>query len=61
MWEHIQAENKDIMQFVKDNSDRISTPKDNVDLCRSLGIGFPYPNGKLQNYQQKDIKVYLYE
>jgi len=61
MWEHIQAENKAIMQFVKDNSDRISTPKDNVDLCRSLGIGFPYPNGKLQNYQQKDIKVYLYE
>ena len=61
MWGHIQAENKDIMQFVKDNQDRISTPKDNVDLCRSLGIGFPYPNGKLQNYQQNDIKVYLYE
>ena len=61
MWEHIQAENKDIMQFVKDNPDRISTPKDNRDLCRSLGIGFPSPGGTLHNYQQKDIKVYLYE
>jgi len=61
MWEHIQAENKDIMQFVKDNPDRISTPKDNRDLCRSLGIGFPSPGGTLHNYQQNDIKVYLYE
>jgi hypothetical protein len=61
MWKNIQAENRDIMQFVKDNADRISTPKDNVDLCRSLGIDFPCPNGRLQNYEQKDIKVYLYE
>ena len=61
MWEHIQAENRDIMQFVKDNKYRITQPKDNVDLCRSLGIGFPCPNGRLQNYEQKDIKVYLYE
>jgi hypothetical protein len=61
MWRHIQAENKDIMEFVKDNSNRISKPKDNLDLCRSLRISFPSTNGRLHNYEHNDIKVYLYE
>ena len=60
MWEHIQAENKDIMQFVKDNKDRITKPKDNVDLCRLLEISFP-KKGRLHNYADKGIQVYVYK
>ena len=46
MWEHIQAENRDTMQFIKDNKDRITKPKDNVDLCRLLEISFPNNKGR---------------
>ena len=60
MWEHIQAENKDIMQFVKDNKDRITKPNDNVDLCRLLEISFP-KKGRLHNYTDKGIQVYVYK
>ena len=60
MWEHIQAENKDIMQFVKDNKDRITKPNDNVDLCRLLEISFP-KKGRLHNYADKGIQVYVYK
>tara|TARA_Y100000592_G_scaffold58363_1_gene91410 strand:+ start:261 stop:845 length:585 start_codon:yes stop_codon:yes gene_type:complete len=60
MWMHIQNENKDIMQFVKDNEKNISCPADNVDLCRELKISFPDTKGRIHNYAQKDIKVYLY-
>ena len=61
MWQHIQDENKDIMQFVKDNKDRIQSAKDNVDLCRMLKINFPDTKGRIHNYEQKDIKVYVYQ
>ncbi len=61
MWKHIQDENKDIMQFVKDNKDRIQSAKDNVDLCRMLKINFPDTKGRIHNYEQKDIKVYVYQ
>ena len=61
MWEHIQTENKDIMQFVKDNKDRISKPKDNVDLCRLLEISFPDTKGRIHNYADKGIQVYVYK
>ena len=44
MWEHIQHENRDTMQFIKDNKDKIHKPKDNVDLCRLLDISFPLNN-----------------
>lgn len=60
MWGHIQAENRDIMQFVKDNKDWISKPKDNVDLCRLLGIDFP-KKSRLHNYADKSIQVYVYK
>jgi hypothetical protein len=60
MWDHIQAENRDTMQFIKDNKDRITKPKDNVDLCRLLGISFPN-KGRLHNYAQKGIQVYVYK
>ena len=62
MWEHIRDENRDIMQFVKDNKDRITSPKNNIELCKSLNIA--PPRGEHQNfheYQPKDIQVYLYE
>jgi hypothetical protein len=61
MWSHIQSENRDIMQFVRDNADRITSPVDNVDLCRALEINFPDSKGRIHNYAQKDIKVYLYQ
>ena len=61
IWTHIQTENKDIMQFIKDNTDRILSPVDNVDLCRALEISFPDTKGRIHNYVQKDIKVYLYK
>ena len=58
---YIQAENRDIMRFVKDNAEKVISPVDNVDLCRALEITFPDTKGKIQNYSQKDIKVYLYK
>jgi hypothetical protein len=61
MWNHIQSENKDIMQFIKNNQDRVLCPKDNVDLCRALNISFPDTKGRIHNYEQNDIKVYLYK
>lgn len=71
MWQQIQSENKDIMQFVKDNKDRIQKPNDNVDLCRILNIDFPMTftlgksltkaKGRIHNYEQMDIKVYVYK
>ncbi len=60
MWQHIQAENKDIMQFIKNNQNRITNPVDNVDLCRLLEIKFPDTKGRIHNYAQKDTKVYVY-
>ena len=61
MWEYIQAENRDTMQFIKDNKDRITKPKDNVDLCRLLGISFPDNKGRIHNYEHKGIEVYVYK
>ena len=49
------------MQFVRDNANRITSPVDNVDLCRALEISFPDSKGRIHNYAQKDIKVYLYQ
>ena len=61
MWSHIQDENKCIMQFIKNNNERISRIKDNVDLCRILDVSFPSTKGRIHNYEQKDIKVYVYK
>ena len=61
MWDHIQAENRDTMQFIKDNKDRITKPKDNVDLCRLLEISFPNTKGRIHNYAQKGIQIYVYK
>ena len=60
MWLHIQHQNANIMQFVKDNNHRITTPKDNIELCQQLEITFP-TDTDTHNYLQKDIKVYVYK
>ena len=62
MWEHIQQENKDTMQFIHDNSERITSPSDNVELCKTIDIA--PPKGKhqnLQDYKEKGIQVYVYK
>jgi len=58
MWNHIQQENKDIMQFVKDNQQKITTVENSQELCKVLGIAQPYTN--IRNYTTNDIKVYVY-
>ena len=60
MWTHIQNENKDIMDFVKDNSERITSPKDNAELCKELNIMYPKNTSK-HDYMERDIKIYLYK
>ena len=62
MFEHIQAENKDTMQFIKDNSKRISRAGNNVELCKMIDI--KSPRGEHQNlhdYNSKGIQVYVYK
>ena len=61
MWEQIQSENKDTMQFIKNNSKRITRINDNVDLCRILEISFPNNKGRIHNYADKGIQVYVYK
>ena len=62
MWEHIQAENKDTMQFIKYNKDRITKPTNNVELCKSLNIATPKGERQtLHNYETKGIQVYVYK
>ena len=60
MWQHIQAENRDTMQFIKDNNDRITQPKDNKELCDLLEISYPTAASD-HNYKQKGIQVYVYK
>jgi hypothetical protein len=61
MWEHIQQENKDTMQFIHDNSDRVSRVKDNTELCKLLDISFPTKESKIHTYAEKGIQVYVYK
>ena len=60
MWSNIQSENRDIMQFIKNSQSRFICSNDNDDLCRALNISFPDSKGRIHNYEQNDIKVYLY-
>ena len=61
MWEHIQAENKDTMQFIHDNSERTVRVKDNTELCELLEISFPVKDSKIHTYAEKGIQVYVYK
>ena len=60
MWQHIQQQNKDIQNFIKNNSNRIQQVDSNIALCRSLNINFQ-SNETGHIYKQKDIKVYVYQ
>ena len=60
MWEHIQSENNDIMQFIKSNRQRITSIKNSFVLCKECEISFP-KNKPALVFGEKDIKVYLYK
>jgi hypothetical protein len=59
MWQHIQRQNSDIQNFIKNYPDRIQQVHSNIALCRSLDINFQ-SNEAGHIYKQKDIKVYVY-
>jgi hypothetical protein len=60
MWQHIQRQNSDIQNFIKNNLNRIQEVDSNIDLCRLLNINFQ-SNESGHIYKQKDIKVYVYQ
>jgi hypothetical protein len=60
MWQHIQRQNKDIQNFIKNNPNRIQQVDSNIALCRLLDIDFQ-SNETGHIYKQKDIKVYVYQ
>ena len=60
MWQHIQRQNSDIQNFIKNNPNRIQQVDSNIALCRSLDINFQ-SNETGHIYKQKDIKVYVYQ
>jgi hypothetical protein len=57
MWLEIQLQNKDILNFCKNNKDRIKRVYDNHQLCDQLSIA---PVTVTHDYTAKDIKVYVY-
>jgi hypothetical protein len=60
MWQHIQRQNRDIQNFIKNNSNRIQQVDSNIALCQLLNINFQ-SNETGHIYKQKDIKVYVYQ
>jgi len=58
MWFHIQEQNKEIMEFCKNNWNRIKKVKDNGELAKELEIQY---SGEKHDYKQKDIQVYVYK
>jgi hypothetical protein len=60
MWQHIQRQNRDIQNFIKNNPNRIQQVDSNIALCRLLDINFQ-SNETGHIYKQKDIKVYVYQ
>jgi hypothetical protein len=60
MWQHIQQQNKDIQNFIKNNPNRIQQVDSNIALCQLLNINFQ-SNETGHIYKQKDIKVYVYQ
>jgi len=60
MWQEIQKQNQSIMQFVKSNYTQLQRPNNNKELCAMLSLQEP-KDCKLQDYTEKDIKVYVYK
>ena len=60
MWQQIQKENSATLNFIKDNSNRITEVKNNTELCMALNIQYP-KDTTLQDYGKQDIKVYVFK
>ena len=61
IWFHIQEQNRDIMQFVKDNEKSITTLEDNYDLLEVLKLSESEPKDfSYRSYSNEDIKVYVW-
>ena len=58
MWLEIQNQNRDILQFCKNNKDRITRVYNTEGLCRLLNIDTR--NTEPHDYSHKDIQVYVY-
>jgi len=58
MWLEIQNQNRDILQFCKNNKDRITRVYNTEGLCRLLNIDTR--NTEPHDYRHKDIQVYVY-
>ena len=58
MWLEIQNQNRDILQFCKNNKDRITRIYNTEELCKILNIDTK--NTEPHDYRQKDIQVYVY-
>jgi len=60
MWDHIQKQNKDLLQFIHVNMDNINRVENNIELCDLLDIALP-TNFSKHIYRDKDIQVYVYK
>ena len=58
MWLEIQNQNRDILQFCKNNKNRVTRVYNTEGLCRLLNID--KRNTEPHDYRQKDIQVYVY-
>jgi hypothetical protein len=59
MWWHIQEQNREIMDFIKNNEKNITTLEDNFDLLEILKISEP-EDFSYRLYSNEDIKVYVW-
>ena len=58
MWLEIQIQNRDTMNFCKNNKDRIKRVYNNNQLCEQLTIATVDDR---HDYKAKDIQVYVYK
>ena len=59
MWWHIQEQNREIMDFIRNNEKNITTLEDNFDLLEILKISEP-KDFSYRLYSNEDIKVYVW-
>jgi len=60
MWEHIVKQNADIKKFLNENASHCKEVVNNQQLCEQLNIRFEN-NAEIDDYQQNDVKVYVYK
>jgi hypothetical protein len=69
MWKQIIKQNRDIMDFIQNNKNRITRLENNYDLCKFLNISTnglqPIDEAQTQNafydYKHRDVIVYVYK